>query len=954
MTTDDFILDQVERDQQQHTQRRRENRSRRRQLYVFGTLTLILMLVVGAPALVSRSSIGRSLLIQALAGYELESSVDSIQIGWVTPLRIQGLHLHGATGSDIAIDQLHVDLTVSDLIQSRTSNLGEVSVRGVILSCEVDQGRCNLEDDLRLLLQPSDEPSSLSAQIKLQDITVSATDVVTGGTWQLSQSSADAIVTPGKTEATFTGVLTEPGGGGGSLQGAVLYSPDSSLERLPEGQAAQRWRLEIACESLPLSVASLVRRRVTELAPYVPSRIHGDATGGVLVQSLANGTVEASIDDLRVRNLTAADEGSRVWSNGLATISGDLVLQGDRVIGRHLSAATDFASATIDGAFSRTFSLVGANDNPLRWLDAIDGTATAQIDLAAFDRSLPGVLPLRDDAIIISGRVAAKVESTPNGQTRRSQLLIDTDAFRARARGQAVVIDPIKLSASVSNDHGQLRADHFEWKSTFGSAVGHGDLRSGVADFEMDFGRLTAMLRPILQVSETTLAGTANGSIQWNASADSAWRLSGSADANDLLITFPSGQSIRRPSLRGVVDAVGHWGGQSLDELSSAKISLVSSGLDLQAELMEPVRQPGAEVPMPVRLRGTGRMETLTEAIGPWLPRDFADLAGGFQLNAQAEVASSSSRLTKASLVLTEPSIHYASRHFSQSKMEVDFDGIYQWPSNDLEAKDLTVSGNAFSMRVAGKSTAEEVDLDIQWHALLDRLQGSVRQPVAASISDSPFRQVGFRPEASAAGSGWTVSGDCEGSIRLKRKQGLGILELDLDAKGRNLAVLQPLQASAPYQLVGPVPAGSRTGAGNATSSNGQPGQVVWSEPNLKLVGLIRYDVDSSAITTDAVQVAGDWFATTLKGRLDARTGGRRCAVGRSCPIEDARGRHAINLSARHDDSRRGRSRDSVGDPRQLREGWNDQALGTRQSGLGNRGSGRRAIRSRFGSGSTQ
>jgi len=117
---------------------------------------------------------------------------------------------------------------------------------------------------------------------------------------------------------------------------------------------------------------------------------------------------------------------------------------------------------------------------------------------------------------------------------------------------------------------------------------------------------------------------------------------------------------------------------------------------------------------MPVRLRGTGRMETLTEAIGPWLPRDFADLAGGFQLNAQAEVASSSSRLTNASLVLTEPSIHYANRHFSQSKMEVVFDGMYQWPSNDLEAKDLTVSGNAFSMRVAGKSTAEEVDLDIK------------------------------------------------------------------------------------------------------------------------------------------------------------------------------------------------------------------------------------------------
>jgi hypothetical protein len=205
----------------------------------------------------------------------------------------------------------------------------------------------------------------------------------------------------------------------------------------------------------------------------------------------------------------------------LATINGGLTLKGDRVIGRQLRAATDFASATIDGAFSRNFSLVGANDNPLRWLDAIDGTATAEIDLAAFDRSLPGVLPLRDDATLLSGRIVAKVDSTPSGPNRRSQFRIETDAMRARSKGQAVMIDPIKLSASVSNDGGQLRAEQFEWNSAFGSAVGHGDLRSGVADFEIDFGRLTAMLRPILQVSETTLAGAANGNIQWNASADS-------------------------------------------------------------------------------------------------------------------------------------------------------------------------------------------------------------------------------------------------------------------------------------------------------------------------------------------------------------------------------------------------------------------------------------------------
>ncbi|MCH5372775.1 MAG: hypothetical protein JJ992_02275, partial [Planctomycetes bacterium] len=114
-----------------------------------------------------------------------------------------------------------------------------------------------------------------------------------------------------------------------------------------------------------------------------------------------------------------------------------------------------------------------------------------------------------------------------------------------------------------------------------------------------------------------------------------------------------------------------------------------------------------------------------------------------------------------------------------------------------------------------------------------------------------------------------TVSGDCDGSIRLKRQQGSDFLELNLDAKGRDLAVLQPLQASAEYQFVGPIPSNDRSAANASRNKSKQAGQVVWSEPNLKLTGLIRYDAASSAITTEAMQIAGDWFATTLKGRLE-------------------------------------------------------------------------------------
>jgi hypothetical protein len=862
VTTDDFLLDQVERSQEQLTRRRRDGRSRRRQLSIVVGLALLLVTALIAPSLVSHSSIGRSILVSALSGYGLQSSVEAMRIGWVTPLRISGLQLRGAAGSEVKIDQFDMDLTVTDLLAGLADQLGQISVRGVKVRCAMQEGRCNLEDDFQALLEPSgDEPSAITATLELQDISVAMTDAVSGGTWLVTQSNAKVEITSDRMQATLAGVLSEPSGSGGSLQGSIEYASAPRSGSEPGGEAApvtNPWGLEIQSESLPLSVISLVRRRFPAAASAIPRTIHGDATGSVRLVGLSDGTTEMAVRGLQIRNLTAADEGSRVWNNGLATLDGDLVLVGQRVIGRQLRASTDFASATVDGAFSRSFSLVGSQDNPLRWLEAIDGTATAEIDLAAFDRSLPGILPLRDEAQIISGRLAARVDSSPAGTARRSQLSIRSDALRARAQGGAVVIDPIELTANVSTDQGQLKAERFEWKSAFGSAIGQGDLRSGMADFEIDFGRLTAMLRPIVQISETTLAGATRGNIKWNASSDKVWRLLGTANASNLLITLPSGHTLKRPSLHGEIEAVGRWGGQSLEELSSASLTLASSGLDVQAELVEPVASPAASVWMPVRVQGQGRIETLAETLGPWLPAEIHDCSGGFALHARADVSASAMRLTSAALELTEPRVAYAQRYFSQPAVKVHFDGDYHWPSQDLQARSLTVVGDAFSMAAKGDATAREMQLEVKWRAKLERLQGSLRKQIASRTAT--VQQVGHRP--AAATDDWLVMGDCQGGFKLRGQDGQ--LDLQLDASGSDIAVIQPPQASAGFQTVGPMPRATGTALPHALDNGSR---VVWSEPNLKIDGRIRYDQRSGVVQADSLQMAGDWFATTLGGR---------------------------------------------------------------------------------------
>jgi translocation and assembly module TamB len=852
VTTDDFLREQMESSQRQRTQRRRDGRSRRQQVYWLGGVALLVLMILGAPMLISHTSIGRSMLASHFAEYDLEATASSVHVGWITPLRVTGLQVRGPSGSsELNLERLDTELTVTDLIGSMRADWGEIALRGVNLSCAMEEGRCSLEQDLAPLWAGSDDTMTTTVAVKLQDVTVTVADHVSGGQWQIAQSSGDVTFRSDQTEATFAGVVSDPSGGGGSLQGELRLGQD-------------QWEIDLQSESLPLSVVTLVRRRFPELADTIPSQVGGDATGSLRIAGLPNGVIEASLSGVQVRNLTAAESQSRLWTNQLATVDGELVLTPDRVIGRQLRATTDFASATINGAFSRSVSLVGASDNPLRWLEGLDGSATAEIDLPALDRALPGLLPLKQDAQLVSGRAVAELNSLPaSGSQRRSQLIVRSEQVRARASGRAVVIDPILLKAVVATDQNHLTAEEFQWTSAFASAVGQGDLRSGRANVEIDFGRLSSTLRPIVDLARTSLDGTAEGNISWNASADDVWRLSGSGNATNLVITLPGGKVFRRPSIQSDIEAVGRWGGKSLEELSEASVTFVGSGLDLRAELIEPAQQPSPTTPLAVKIHGNGRIETLAETLSPWLPTELHDAEGGFTLNARGEVSSMQQRIRVAAIELTMPRVAYGDRYFSQPNVKIHFDGDFSLPSGKFSSQSLTVLSDAFSAAVRGVAAGEQLDLHVSWKANLERLQGSVRKQIARR-PEPAVRQVGYRSGDVVNTEDWLVMGDCEGELGILSRDNR--LRFDTLITAKNVAVVQPPKASQGFQIVGPMP--QRAGQGQLRGRD-RAARIVWSEPNLRVDGSLNVDRTTGHMSSDSINVAGDWFATDLGGQLN-------------------------------------------------------------------------------------
>ena len=846
MTTDEFILEQDERSQRQQTVQRRSARAQRQRMIVLAGLACVILLLFLTPSIVSHSSIGCSYLINYLDAQGLKADVSSVRIGWLTPLRIKDLKINGEAGSQVAIEQLDLNLMVGDLI-SVPDDMGQINLRGVAVACSMNDGKCSLEDDFEAFLDSDSEGSPTLAVVQLHDVTISMTESVTEQRWTLTQSNASLSITPASTELSVAGVLSEPDGDHGSLQSSL------KLTETVNKKIGNQWSLNLSCESLPISISELLLTRFPDMAISIPTKIHGDATGTISAAGNSHGSVTATLQNFEIRNLTASRDDSRAWTNERALLNGKLTLEGERVVGEALSAHTDFASATIDGAFSRSFSFTGHKDNPLQWLEAIDGNASAEVDIAALEHSLPGILPLRSGVILESGRAIAHLASIPNGNQQQKKLHVDCDGLRAVSHGREFAIDPITLIATVSSNDGQLMAEQFEWRSAFGTAIGSGNLESGSADFKIDFGQLTSMLLPIFDMTETRFAGNAHGKVQWTSGEQDIWRLTGNGQTTNLLIQLPDGRNIQRNAMRASVKAEGRWYNNTLRELTQTNLTINSLGLDLNATLAEPINRLSQASHLPFTLKAEGRLDTMEGILNPWIPQDIKQLAGNFSAEGKALIGLNQTTVTSGAVELTEPSFQYKKRRFRQPLVKIQFDGNYNWPANTLKARSITIASDAFSLAGQGLVSTDKTDMELKYRANLDRIQGSLGQQIAANDA---IQTVVYQGNEVSSSDAWMVLGDCEGDISFQSID--NDLVIESSSIGQNIACLQPAAQHASAQTMGPWRQQDAQQRPEAT--------VIWSEPNLTLDIRLRYQPDADTITAEQVQIAGDWFAANLSG----------------------------------------------------------------------------------------
>lgn len=839
----DFYRDDVERTQRLRSEGRRKGRLRRKSTLALISFGFLILLLVAAPSILCQSPLAKSLIRSALAGYGFDGGVESVRVGWITPLRVDGLELTGRkAGSHLSVERIDTAINLLQCMRG-LSDLGELSIRGVVAEVTVSEGTSSIEQDLAVLLESQEHEANdavdnsaarwLTGSISVQAVAVRISDTVTKADWIADQAKAEVGLSGEMADATFSAVLTDPMGGSGELEGRIQYPM----------QPANPYRLELVTQRIPLSLASLAKRWLGEAGSAIPDRISGDATGSVTVSGGVDDAISVTVSPMEFRNFIASDPslGDRVWRNGLTTIRGSATVDGDRIIGRNVHLATDFGSVSFNGAFNSSISLAGES-NPAAWLEALDGSAGATVDLVAFERALPGLIPLREQAEIASGSISAEITSAIEaGSVRRSHWNLKSQPIRAVAAGRSVTIEPATLVASLRVAEGQLAAETIRLQSAFANANVEGDLSRGRVTGDIQFSRLASMIQPLLDMPELSLAGQASGEMSWAAEADNLWRLGGRSDATDLVISLPGGINIQQPTLNSQVNATGRWADGSLSELSLLSVTLATPGIEATADLTAMVYRP-ATTPLPLKITSRGRLESLASLLGPWMPASVNQLQGGYMADAVAAVTLDRGEVTHARLQVEEPRLGYGEQLFAQAQLVVDFDGRYAWPEGTLDTNKMTVVGDALSAAVQGTMNSDGMNVEVAWRAKADRLQDAMRTNIAAS-SVSNTLPVNFRAAPAASPESYRFAGDCDGRLTLRQEKSSSVLAMDSHITANNFKVI------------------------SLTGTPGPPPKPVWEERLVNLDTALRYDLSDGKIEADKVQVATDWIASTFSGK---------------------------------------------------------------------------------------
>lgn len=555
-------------------------------------------------------------------------SVESVSLGWFSPVAVMGVDVKDAHGKPVlTLTAASSDRTLASLLWNY-SNLGRFRLVNPRLSLVLRDDGSNVEDLLAKYLAPSKETketssAKLSLAIEIVDGSVSVADELTGHRWQVEKLGAgfEMLAGPdGPMKAYVSAALP------GNQQAGKI---EAQWETASGGNA-----VSLGTAGVPLAMfRPLVARFApgTTLTGQLSSDLKvswgGSGTGKNGVQadfsleSVSLGSPVLKTDVLRLDRFHAVCQAS--W-------------QADRVDIEQASIVCDLGNASLTSAMR----LDQKDGWSLRSLLHQRHDLNGRVDIARLAHLLPATLRMHRQVEIRSGQVQLTFNSRPEPRGMSWHGQLEAANLTATASGRQIAWQrPMLVVFDAHETANGPEIDILRCESDFLQLQAKGTPNALGAQLSFNLQQLSNQLSQFVDLGTMQLAGEGWGNLNWKRSPPPQFATNADIRLRNFEFTLPDHPPWREENLVATLSAQGRTDLGANTRIDAATVSMKSGTEQFDARLTRPVADLRNGGSWPVKIQARGQLQGWPGRLAVWLPTQNCRLAGAYAAEADVTAA---------------------------------------------------------------------------------------------------------------------------------------------------------------------------------------------------------------------------------------------------------------------------------------------------------------------------
>ncbi|MFO0837369.1 MAG: hypothetical protein U1D55_02490 [Phycisphaerae bacterium] len=543
---------------------------------------LIAVLVAALPWIVSQPAVSRRLIATANDMIRGELAADRVSVSWTGPVSIEGLRVRDAQHRDVfSVERVQ---SVGGLwrILTQGGAFGEVRISKPHVALLFDEAnRLSLVDALEPRTpnspdavsetQSQESPPHVVGKIVIDEGTLSV-ERPGQPAYAISDVGVDLDI---RTLNEIAGTLHAQTPDGGTVLADVRVNGFTASGKLDPSRA--NGKIELHTD------------RPVQIGPLADVLLHDCGLSGSLDLSM-NAALSPGLSETTLQANLAGFQRRDASGNTVAldlSAKGEVIVKDDVVAGRVTLSGTP-GTANADWSYPLNASLPDLTAE--RILSAVLGgqsialpdfslNVQSELDLVAFEHAAPGLLPLRKDQSLVSGKLEIKSLAIRGGATSSVAGTIALRELAARQGERPIAISPISLDidAKLAVGGGGLQLARAELNSSFAQIRASGSAADLRAQFQSDLSALRRELGQILDLEKLDLSGEVAGTLTLARADDD--RINTKLELNARNAHYASdGRSVDLPQARLAQSGAVRMSGQSVTRIESADFSADLNG----------------------------------------------------------------------------------------------------------------------------------------------------------------------------------------------------------------------------------------------------------------------------------------------------------------------------------------------------------------------------------------